>query len=148
MSRRDLLTIIISIFSVAAIVTAIVVGSSRNDDLMNEEFEDSIFRLNDTLTNEMSNIPDLLAMDRKVNAYLRKWHMKGASLAITRGDSLVYAKGYGWADEENGLEMMFKLNPNYVPGDISESEFDHAASELENNSEETNKGVTANDEKE
>ena len=105
MSRRDLLTIIISIFSVAAIVTAIVVGSSRNDDLMNEEFEDSIFRLNDTLTNEMSNIPDLLAMDRKVNAYLRKWHMKGASLAITRGDSLVYAKGYGWADEENGLEM-------------------------------------------
>lgn len=105
MSRRDLLTIIISILSVAAIVTAIVVGSSRNDDLMNEEFEDSIFRLNDTLTNEMSNIPDLLAMDRKVNAYLRKWHMKGASLAITRGDSLVYAKGYGWADEENGLEM-------------------------------------------
>ena len=105
MSRRDLLTIIISIFSVAAIVTAIVVGSRRNDDLMNEEFEDYIFRLNDTLTNEMSNIPDLLAMDRKVNAYLRKWHMKGASLAITRGDSLVYAKGYGWADEENGLEM-------------------------------------------
>lgn len=105
MSRRDLLTIIISILSVAAIVTAIVVGSSRNDDLMNEEFEDSIFRLNDTLTNEMSNLPDLLSMDRKVNAYLRKWHMKGASLAITRGDSLVYAKGYGWADEENGLEM-------------------------------------------
>ena len=34
--------------------------------------------------------------------------------------------------EENGLEMMFKLNPSYVPGDISESEFDHAASELEN----------------
>ena len=53
----------------------------------------------------MSNIPDLLAMDKKVNAYLSKWHMKGASLAITRGDSLVYAKGYGWADEENGLEM-------------------------------------------
>lgn len=27
--------------------------------------------------------------------------------------------------EENGLEMMFMLNPNYVPGDITESEFDH-----------------------
>ena len=25
---------------------------------------------------------------------------------------------------ENGLEMMFKLNSNYVPGDITESEFD------------------------
>ena len=53
----------------------------------------------------MSDFPELHAMDKKVNAYLRKWQMKGASLAITRGDSLVYAKGYGWADEEKGIEM-------------------------------------------
>ena len=33
--------------------------------------------------------------------------------------------------EENGLEMMFALNPNYVPGDISESEFDVVASEAQ-----------------
>ncbi len=105
MSRRQLLTTLILIFSVAALVTAIVAGSRRNRDVMTDEIEETVFRLNDTLTNEMSNIPDLLAMDKKVNAYLRKWHMKGASLAITRGDSLVYAKGYGWADEENGLEM-------------------------------------------
>lgn len=105
MSRRQLLTTLILIFSVAALVTAIVTGSRRNRDIMTDEIEETVFRLNDTLTNEMSNIPDLLAMDKKVNAYLRKWHMKGASLAITRGDSLVYAKGYGWADEENGLEM-------------------------------------------
>lgn len=105
MSRRQLLTTLILIFSIAALVTAIVAGSRRNRDIMTDEIEETVFRLNDTLTNEMSNIPDLLAMDKKVNAYLRKWHMKGASLAITRGDSLVYAKGYGWADEENGLEM-------------------------------------------
>ena len=104
MSRRQLITTLISIFSVAAIVTAVIVGSRRNDDII-EEIEETIFCLNDTLTNEMSDIPDLLAMDKKVNTYLRKWHMKGASLAITRGDSLVYAKGYGWADEENGLKM-------------------------------------------
>lgn len=104
MSRRELLTTMILIFSVAAIVTAVIAGSRRNQNII-EECEASVFRLNDTLTNEMSNIPDLLAMDKKVNAYLSKWHMKGASLAITRGDSLVYAKGYGWADEENGLEM-------------------------------------------
>ena len=104
MSRRQLITTLISIFSVAAIVTAVIVGSRRNNDII-EEIEETIFCLNDTLTNEMSDIPDLLAMDKKVNTYLRKWHMKGASLAITRGDSLVYAKGYGWADEENGLKM-------------------------------------------
>lgn len=36
--------------------------------------------------------------------------------------------------EEKGLEMMFKLNPNYVPGDITESEFDTLPEE-ENDSE-------------
>ena len=40
--------------------------------------------------------------------------------------------------EENGLEMMFKLNPNYVPGDITESEFDHTAEELDNDKDENN----------
>ena len=36
--------------------------------------------------------------------------------------------------EENGLEMMFTLNPDYVPGETSESEFDsHATEENEEN---------------
>ena len=104
MNRRKLLTIIMSAISVAAIVTAIVVGVRRNDEII-EEIEIPVFRLNDTLTNEMSNIPELEGLDKKVRSYMRKWHMKGASLAITRGDSLVYAKGYGWADEEKGQEM-------------------------------------------
>ena len=26
--------------------------------------------------------------------------------------------------EENGLEMMFSLNPDYIPGEATESEFD------------------------
>ena len=34
--------------------------------------------------------------------------------------------------DENGLEMMFKLNPDYVPGEATESEFDMPA---ENNNE-------------
>lgn len=36
--------------------------------------------------------------------------------------------------DENGLEMMFALNPNYVPGDITESEFDtHYSDDNEEN---------------
>lgn len=39
--------------------------------------------------------------------------------------------------EERGLEMKFKLNPNYVPGDITESEFDNSpGNDNENSSEE------------
>ena len=61
--------------------------------------------LNEVLCNDSSEFEELNGLDRKVEAYMRKWEMKGASLAITRNDSLLYAKGYGWADEECGIEM-------------------------------------------
>lgn len=62
-------------------------------------------RLNLTLTNEISEIPELSGLDKRIRNYMRKWQFKGASLAITRNDSLLYAKGYGWADEEMGTRM-------------------------------------------
>ena len=62
-------------------------------------------RLNLTVTNDKSEIPELEGLDKKVRYYMRKWQFKGASLAITRNDSLVYAKGYGWADEEKETQM-------------------------------------------
>ena len=67
------------------------------------EIKKPVVRLNQTVTNADSDIAELAGLDRKINYYMRKWQFKGASLAITRGDSLVYAKGYGIADE--GVEM-------------------------------------------
>ena len=61
--------------------------------------------LNKVLTNEMSEIEELEGLDKKIESYMRKWFIKGASLAITRNDSLLYAKGYGWADQENEIKM-------------------------------------------
>lgn len=58
--------------------------------------------LNDTLTNGMSDIEELHGLDTQIQAYMKKWELKGASLAIMRNDSLIYAKGYGWADMERG----------------------------------------------
>ena len=61
--------------------------------------------LNEKLTNEMSEIEGLEGIDKKVNAFLRKWQIRGASLSIMRNDSLVYSKGYGWADEKKNIKM-------------------------------------------
>ena len=101
MNKRHLFFICIAV--VAAILTVVVAGGRKGTEIMHEE--KIAFRLNDTLTNEMSEIPELKGLDKKMRSYLSKWHMKGASIAITRGDSLVFAKGYGWADEENEIEM-------------------------------------------
>lgn len=66
--------------------------------------------LNDTLTNQVSDYPDLAEMDSIVKKYLRRWEINGAQLAISRNDSLIYAKGFGWADKERGLPM----EPSYI----------------------------------
>lgn len=61
--------------------------------------------LNSRITNSESDIPALYGMDASVRSYMEKWKLHGASLAIIRNDSLVYAKGYGWADEEKKERM-------------------------------------------
>lgn len=61
--------------------------------------------LNDTLKNEMSTFEELEGLDKKVRSFMRQWQIKGASLSVMRNDSLLYSKGYGWADEQKGVEM-------------------------------------------
>lgn len=59
----------------------------------------------DTLSNKASDIPALAQMDSEIERFRNKWEIKGISLAITRHDSLLYAKGFGWADQEAGAKM-------------------------------------------
>ncbi len=61
--------------------------------------------LNQVLDNSMSEIPELEKMDRRIERYMTQWWMKGASLTIMRNDSLLYAKGYGWADQGDSIAM-------------------------------------------
>ncbi len=62
-------------------------------------------RLNEVLTNELSDTTDLAKLDAKIRRYMRQWQMHGAQLSVMRNDSLLYSKGYGYADEENGEAM-------------------------------------------
>ena len=103
--NKRLLIFISSFLAISVIITAVIISSGSSRDTHEKRNQKKEFRLNDTLTNAMSDLPELYGLDKKIKSYMSKWHMKGASLAITRGDSLVYAKGYGWADEQNEEEM-------------------------------------------
>lgn len=59
----------------------------------------------DTLTNKASEIPALAGMDNEIERFRNKWEIKGISIAVSRNDSLLFAKGYGWADREAGIPM-------------------------------------------
>ena len=61
--------------------------------------------LNTVLTNEMSQEPEMAPVDALVDSFMLSWKIKGASLAVMQNDRLVYAKGYGWADEGRQVRM-------------------------------------------
>lgn len=80
------------------------------------EKKDSVYEanhrihLNDTLTNAMSSQPELHAMDSIMQRYLKRWEIHGAQLAISRHDSLLYARGFGYADKDRKIPM----EPSYI----------------------------------
>ena len=88
--------------------------SSCSSDKSQEK--DSIYEanhrmhLNDTLTNAMSSQPELHAMDSIMQRYLKRWEIHGAQLAISRHDSLLYARGFGYADKDRQIPM----EPSYI----------------------------------
>ncbi len=102
--KKKTLAIISSALMAAALATAFVIihkSIPRPEPLSLKPR----IHLNDSLTNALSDMPETEGIDRKVRSYMRQWQMKGASLAIMRNDSLLYAKGYGWADENEQVAM-------------------------------------------
>lgn len=96
---------------VVAIIFSIVKMCSSSHPAEQKVAEEIYHRhLNDTLTNEMSDCAELADMESQLKRYFERWELNGAQLAITRNDSLIYAKGFGWADKERGIEMQ----PNNV----------------------------------
>ncbi len=94
-------------WSVAAIV-AVTLGvfyllSERPERIKQAVPAPPEIHLNEVLTNEMSRVKALEKMDAKVERYMQYWHVRGAQLAVTRGDSLLFCKGYGIADDGYGI---------------------------------------------
>lgn len=81
---------------------------SREKDSIYEESNRK--HLNDTLTNALSAQPELHAMDSIMQRYLKRWEIHGAQLAISRHDSLLYARGFGYADKDRQIPM----EPSYI----------------------------------
>lgn len=104
------LTFIVVIISSICRCTCSSCSSDKNQE------KDSIYEasnrkhLNDTLTNALSAQPELHAMDSIMQRYLKRWEIHGAQLAISRHDSLLYARGFGYADKDRQIPM----EPSYI----------------------------------
>ena len=79
---------------VVAVVIAIASGFRKKDS---EPIKIPV-NLNATLVNEMSDTSLLAGFDQQVKDYMTYWGLKGVSLSVMRNDSLLFSKGYGYAD--------------------------------------------------
>ncbi|MFW5700299.1 MAG: serine hydrolase domain-containing protein [Cyclobacteriaceae bacterium] len=52
------------------------------------------------VTNELSSLPQLENLDHKIEYFMEKWQVAGATVGIMKDGKLVYAKGFGYADRE------------------------------------------------
>jgi hypothetical protein len=90
-------------------------------ELLEEQEEASLF----FLLKDADSRPELVARFMGI-LELIKIHRITITTARKTEDVVEY--------DECGLDMKFKLNPNYIPGDITESEFDRASQDEEEKS--------------
>lgn len=57
------------------------------------------------LTNSTCDSCDYSEFDRAFGSFLRKWNIAGASVAVSEGGKLVFAKGYGLADTTDSVSV-------------------------------------------
>lgn len=93
--------------TIAAILLCVgtVIICTRKPSGRGDDGEPARTGLNSILTNDMSWTSQTVALDSTVTRYMRKWELKGAGLAVTRHDSLLFCKGYGWEDDSLGVRM-------------------------------------------
>lgn len=102
--KRIFMLMLIPCLIIAAVV-AIFTRTAEEKQVAGKENVTNGIHLNDTLTNSMSDSPQLEDMENKIKRYLLRWEINGAQIAVTRNDSLLYVKGFGWADMEKKQEM-------------------------------------------
>ena len=100
--RRLILTCVAGL---TALMVVVIAGKSASGKRAEQEAETHPVpvNLNETLKNEMSDTSSLAGFDKMVKNYLTYWGIHGASISVMRNDSLLFAKGYGEAD--NGKKM-------------------------------------------
>ena len=84
----------ILLISIALLLVSINPGAMENNFVL----VDKLVPENIRLTNNISSGEEFYPAEKTINAFLKKWTIAGASVAIAKDGKLIYAKGFGYAD--------------------------------------------------
>lgn len=103
MNRQKLKYVIYGAITVFAAVMAVVLSGTGAGCSSNTTEEAAAFPtpLNHLLDNYMFSYDETKRFDTSIRTFMRYWGIRGGSFALMRNDSLLYAKGYGYANTED-----------------------------------------------
>jgi CubicO group peptidase (beta-lactamase class C family) len=90
----------ILIFTFLLLLVSINPGARENSIVLT----DKLVPYNIRLTNNISSGTEFAGVEKTVNAFLRRWSIEGASIAIAKDGKLVFAHGFGYADTASRIE--------------------------------------------
>lgn len=75
---------------------------AANRHILAEE-EEIRYRLNDSIRNVFCDFKETERMERYLKNWMARYNIRGAQLAIMDNERLIYAKGFGWADQQDSV---------------------------------------------
>ncbi|MDE6331671.1 MAG: beta-lactamase family protein [Muribaculaceae bacterium] len=105
-SGRRTAMVLLSVIVAGAVVFAVAHRGCSDSPVADEtEAFLNASQWSDTLTNAASELALLRPMDKEIETFMARHGIKGMQVAMMSHDSLLYAKGYGWADKERREKM-------------------------------------------
>ena len=96
--KRQLALVIIVLLIGGVIYLNRILSSDKVEIVATEE--DNSYRLNASLCNAISDLPETESMEKYIKRWMARNNIRGASLAVMHDEHLIYCKGFGWADQE------------------------------------------------
>ncbi len=99
-----------AVIAIVAVMAVNLYSSGRGDTAEEEIAEEEVppTPLNHLMDNSMSDLEETEKFDAAIRRFMRYWDIKGASFALMKNDSLIYAKGYGYSDIKDSIECEVK----------------------------------------
>ena len=99
-----------AVIAIVAVMAVNLYSSGRGDSAEEEIAEEEVppTPLNHLMENSMSDLEETEKFDAAIRRFMRYWDIKGASFALMKNDSLIYAKGYGYSDIKDSIECEVK----------------------------------------
>lgn len=107
MKRNQIIILIYALISLGLAIGAWVLAKDNiNKDTYSDEYvEESLpLAVHHFISNWDSEIETTEKFDKTIRQFMRRYNIVGASVAIMKNDSLIYAKGYGYADTARKIE--------------------------------------------